>query len=70
MKLMVGLVFCVALATGSVIDEFHSFKTRFNKVYKDESEVRKERIPIPNALGFRNCVSMYTMYNHRNILSL
>jgi len=38
MKLIVGLVFCVALATGSVIDEFLSFKTRFNKVYKDEAE--------------------------------
>ena len=68
MKLMVGLVFCVALATGSVIDEFHSFKTRFNKVYKDEAEVRKDRIPIPYVLG-DNCVSMETMYNHRNILS-
>ena len=49
MKLIVGLVFCVALATGSVIDEFLSFKTRFNKVYKDEAEVRKEKIPIRNA---------------------
>ena len=49
MKLIVGLVFCVALATGSVIDEFQSFKTRFNKVYKDEAEVRKEKIPIRNA---------------------
>ena len=50
MKLMVGLVFCVALATGSVIDEFQSFKTRFNKVYNDEAEVRKERIPIRDVL--------------------
>ena len=52
MKLIVGLVFCVALATGSVIDEFLSFKTRFNKVYKDEAEVRKEKIPIRTASRF------------------
>ena len=54
MKLIVGLVFCVALATGSVIDEFLSFKTRFNKVYKDEAEVRKEKIPIRKLCDYLN----------------
>ena len=68
MKLMVGLVFCVALATGSVIDEFHSFKTRFNKVYKDESEVSKKG--FLSLMHWENRVSMETMYNHRNILPL
>ena len=39
MKLFVGVLLYVALATGSVIDEFKSFKTRFNKVYSNEAEV-------------------------------
>ena len=44
MKFILGFVFCVALATGSVIDEFKSFKTRFNKVYKHEAEVSQDNM--------------------------
>ena len=39
MRFALGLLFCVALATGAVVDEFAAFKTKFNKVYRDEREV-------------------------------
>jgi len=38
MKFALGLLFCVALATGAVVDEFAAFKAKFNKVYRDERE--------------------------------
>ena len=66
---MVGLVFCVALATGSVIDEFQSFKTRFNKVYNDEAEVRKEKMPIriTKDKKFTSNLITVTFFNHRKV---
>ena len=39
MKVALGLLLCVALATGAVVDEFAAFKAKFNKVYSDEREV-------------------------------
>ena len=39
MKFALGLLFCVALATGAGVDEFAAFKAKFNKVYRDEREV-------------------------------
>ena len=39
MQFALGLLLCVALATGAVVDEFSAFKTKFNKVYRDEREV-------------------------------
>jgi len=38
MKFALGLLLCVALATGAVVDEFAAFKAKFNKVYSDERE--------------------------------
>merc|ERR1711963_742597 len=38
MKLAIGFFFCVAIAAGSMVDEFNTFKTRYNKHYVNEKE--------------------------------
>merc|ERR1719260_428271 len=38
MKSIFGVIFCVAIAAGSVLDEFNSFKLRFSKNYVNEKE--------------------------------
>jgi len=38
MKLLFGILFCVAVATGTVLDEFKAFKSKYNKIYRNEAE--------------------------------
>jgi len=38
MKFALCLLFCVAVATGTVLDEFKAFKSKHNKVYLNEAE--------------------------------
>jgi len=38
MKLILGVLVCVAVATGSVLDEFNVFKEKYNKLYANEKE--------------------------------
>ena len=39
MKLAIGILFCVAVATGTVLDEFKAFKSKYSKIYRNEAEV-------------------------------
>ena len=39
MKIVLGLLCCVAVATGTVLDEFKAFKDKYSKVYLNEVEV-------------------------------
>ena len=39
MKLVFGILFCVAVAAGTVLDEFRAFKSKYNKSYRNEAEV-------------------------------
>lgn len=38
MKLAIGILFCVAVATGTVLDEFKAFKSKYSKIYRNEAE--------------------------------
>ena len=39
MKLVFGILFCVSVATGTALDEFKAFKSKYNKIYRNEAEV-------------------------------